>query len=66
MEETAEDSDKVTSRQVLCVADQKINKRPGISTLKVLKISLINVYLQLTCNSVFLHWLKFILSMHSM
>lgn len=66
MEQTAEDSDKMTSQQALCVADQKINKRPGISTLKVLKLSVINVYLLLTCDSVFLHGLTFILSMHSM
>lgn len=49
MEETTED--QMTSQQVLCVAEQKISKRPGISTLKVLKFSVINVYLLLTCDA---------------
>ncbi|XP_029317884.1 solute carrier organic anion transporter family member 1C1 isoform X2 [Cottoperca gobio] len=34
MEEAAEDGDKMTSQQVLCVLDQETRKRPSISTLK--------------------------------
>jgi len=39
MEEAGDDLGQMASHQALCDADQKTRKRPGISTLKVLKLS---------------------------
>ena len=65
MEEAAEDRGKMTSQQALCDPDEKTSKRPGISTLKVLKLCVIKTLLLGTRNSVFLHRLNFILLMRS-
>lgn len=65
MEEAAEDRDKMTSQQALCDPEEKTSKRPGISTLKVLKLCVIKTLLLGACwDSVFLQKLKFILLMH--
>ncbi|KAK9525553.1 hypothetical protein VZT92_016246 [Zoarces viviparus] len=40
MEEAAEDGDKMTSQQALCVPDRETRKRPGISTLKLFIMAL--------------------------
>ena len=64
MEEAGEDRDKMTSQQALCDPDEKTSKRPGISTLKVLKLCVIQTLLLGACDSVFLQKLSFILLMH--
>ncbi|XP_044199839.1 solute carrier organic anion transporter family member 1C1-like [Thunnus albacares] len=44
MEEAAEDRDKMTSQQALCVPEQTTSKRPGISTLKLFIVALSFAY----------------------
>ncbi|KAM9845826.1 solute carrier organic anion transporter family member 1C1 [Aulostomus maculatus] len=44
MEEAAEDRDKMTSQQALCVPDQSAGKRSGISTLKLFIVALSFAY----------------------